>query len=479
LPSPTEPNQREPDQRAPSQTAPDRTESVQAPSSQVGFGSLAVHERLLKALDALSFDTPTPVQQAAIPVALAGRDLFAIAKTGSGKTGAFVLPLLQRLLTEGSKAMAPRALILSPTRELARQILGDVEQLAGFTFLKAELVIGGEDFKVQAARLRRNPDVIVATPGRTLEQLTANNLDLSQVQVLVIDEADRMLDMGFSEDVITIAGACPAERQTLMFSATPGNAGLQRVATSVLREPQWLALDNHRADTTAIVQQVIPADDSNHKEAQLRWLLANESPGKAIVFTNTRDMADRLYGVLRSAGLRVYVLHGDKDQKIRKQAIERFRQSQSAVLVATDVAARGLDIEALDLVINFDLPRSGDDYLHRVGRTGRAGAEGVAISLVTPHEWNLMSSIERYLRRQFERRILKAVPGSFKGPKKVKSSGKPAGSKKQKDSKKKQSAKTAAKTAGPRPKGAKPGPAKAPGTSADGLSPLRRRSPKS
>ena len=400
------------------------------------FNQLNLNERLLKGLEALSFDTPTNVQQAAIPPAIDGKDLYVIAKTGSGKTAAYVLPLLQRLLIDDNQGISPRALVLAPTRELARQIFGDVQKLAQFTYIKAELVMGGEDFKVQAAKLRRNPDVIIATPGRTLEQLTSSNLDLSKVQVLVIDEADRMLDMGFSEDVITIANACPAERQTLLFSATKGSAGLQRIAESVLREPQWLELDSIRDGTPAIHQQVIPTDDSNHKEATLKWLLANESPGKALVFTNTRDMADRLNGVLRAADLRVFVLHGEKDQKIRKLAIERFKQSQRAVLVATDVAARGLDIDALDLVINFDMPRSGDDYLHRVGRTGRAGAEGIAISLVAPHEWNLMSSIERYLRRQFERRILKEVPGSFRGPKKVKASGKPVGSKKPKESKK-------------------------------------------
>jgi len=442
------------------------------------FNQLNLNERLLKGLEALSFDTPTEVQQAAIPSAIEGNDLYVIAKTGSGKTAAYVLPLLQRLLTADNQGISPRALVLAPTRELARQIFGDVQKLARFTYIKAELVMGGEDFKVQAAKLRRNPDVIIATPGRTLEQLTSSNLDLSKVQILVIDEADRMLDMGFSEDVITIANACPAERQTLLFSATKGSAGLQRIAESVLREPQWLELDSIRDGTPAIHQQVIPTDDSNHKEATLKWLLTHESPGKALVFTNTRDMADRLNGVLRAADLRVFVLHGEKDQKIRKLAIERFKQSQRAVLVATDVAARGLDIDALDLVINFDMPRSGDDYLHRVGRTGRAGAEGIAISLVAPHEWNLMSSIERYLRRQFERRILKEVPGSFKGPKKVKASGKPVGSKKPKESKKVKEGKKK-KAESKRPESGKAGtprPASTarPKTSADGMSTFKR-----
>lgn len=440
------------------------------------FTDLQLHERLLKALTELSFDNPTPVQAQTVPPAIEGKDLYVIAQTGSGKTAAYVLPILHRLLIDESKPSAPRALILSPTRELARQILQEFQSLARFTFLKAELIIGGEDFKVQAAKMRKNPDILIATPGRALEHLAAGvNIDLSQLQTLVVDEADRMLDMGFSEDVLKIAQACPEARQTMLFSATTGNAALRRVTGQVLREPVRLELDSVRDDTPAIKQQVIPSDDPTHKEAQLKWLLANDCQGKAIVFTNTRVMADRLNGVLRAGDqFRVYVLHGEKDQKDRKAAIDRFKQGQSGVLVATDVAARGLDISELDLVINFDMPRSGDDYLHRVGRTGRAGAEGMAISLVAPHEWNLMSSIERYLRRNFERRILSEVPGSFKGPKKVKASGKPVGAKKKKDDKKKdgkakkpRSAKPAAKRKPAVPKGEVT-------TTSDGFTPPRR-----
>jgi superfamily II DNA/RNA helicase len=439
------------------------------------FTELSLHERLLKALAELSFEKPTPVQAAAIPPAIAGEDLYIIAQTGSGKTAAYVLPILQRLLEDDSKALAPRALVLSPTRELAQQILKDVQALARFTFLKAELVIGGEDFKVQAAKLRKNPDIVIATPGRTLEQLEAGGLDLSEVQTLVIDEADRMLDMGFSEDVLSIASACPEQRQTMLFSATTGNQGIRRMVEQILNEPRWLELDSVKSDTPAIRQQVIPVDDNTHREKLTRWLLLNECEGKAIVFTNTRVMADRLNGVLRAVeGLRVYVLHGEKDQKERKLAIERFKQGGKGVLVATDVAARGLDISELDLVINFDMPRSGDDYLHRVGRTGRAGAEGLAVSLVAPHEWSLMSSIERYLRRQFERREIKELAGSFKGPKKVKASGKPVGAKKKKDDKKKVK----------RPKTAKPAARRKPAIpkgqvvldGGDGLAPPKRRS---
>ncbi len=441
-------------------------------SSETTFNQLNLHDRLLKALEELSFEQPTQVQSATIPAAISGKDLYVIAQTGSGKTAAFVLPLLQRLLQDESKPLAPRGFILVPTRELARQVVKDIASLAQFTFLKAELVTGGEDFKVQAARLRKNPDIVVATPGRALEQLAAGNLELGSVQTLVLDEADRMLDMGFSEDVTKLAEACPQPRQTALYSATKGNRGLQRMIDSVLHEPEILELTSVRDDTPAIAQQVMPADDNPHKEAMLKWLLVNEGEGKTIVFTNTRVAADRLNGVLRAMDLRVYVLHGEKDQKERNLAVERFKQGQSGVLVATDVAARGLDIAELDRVINFDMPRSGDDYLHRVGRTGRAGASGLAISLISPHEWNLMSSIERYLRRQFERRILKEVPGSFKGPKKVKSSGKPVGAKKKKDDKKKSGAKSKKPRAGKRPSRPPQGQVV---TSSDGLAPPKRK----
>lgn len=441
------------------------------------FNQFDLHPRLLKALDAQLLKTPTDVQQAALPAALEGRDLYLLARTGTGKTLAYLLPLLQRLLEDNAKPMSPRGLILVPTRELARQILAEVEKLARFTFLRADIVTGGEGFKEQAARLRKNPDIVVATTGRALEQMQAGNLELDLVQLVVLDEADRMLDMGFSEDVATLMAACPAERQTLLLSATSGHAGMKTLAARVLREPEWLELDQVRGAVTQIQQQVIPADDNTHKEALLKWLLQQEGEGKSIVFTNTRVMADRLNGVLRAADLRVYVLHGEKTQEERKLAVERFRQGGNGILVATDVAARGLDIEQLDRVINFDMPRSGDDYLHRIGRTGRAEQGGLAISLVAPHEWNLMSSIERYLRWQFERRIIKALAGSFKGPKKVKASGKPVGSKKKKTGGKDKTGKPAKKPARKRKSGAVSRVPKGQVvTSEDGLAPPRRRS---
>lgn len=401
------------------------------------FSALGLHERLLRALTEAGYEAPTPVQAAAIEPALAGRDLRVTAQTGSGKTAAFVLPMLQRLMDKPDHQVGTRALILLPTRELARQTLAQVEKLARYTFIRAELVTGGEDFKVQAARMRKNPDILIGTPGRFIEHLTANNLDFSGLLMLVLDEADRMLDLGLSDDVLRLAALSnPDARQTLLFSATPGPRSMGELIASVLREPQELAVNRVQELNENTRQQIITVDDVQHRERLVQWLLANEQYDKAIVFTNTREQADRLGGYLTNPSLKLYVLHGEKDQKFRKQALDRLRNGDISVLVATDVAARGLDISGLDLVINFDMPRSGDEYLHRIGRTGRFGSHGLAISLVGAHEWNLMASIERYLKQKFELRVVDAHPGAYKGPKKLKSSGKAAGSKKSKLKKK-------------------------------------------
>ncbi|MEN5036110.1 DEAD/DEAH box helicase [Pseudomonas sp. TWI929] len=436
------------------------------------FSQFALHERLLKAVAELKFVEPTPVQAAAIPLALQGRDLRVTAQTGSGKTAAFVLPLLNRLVDLKGGRVEIRSLILLPTRELAQQTLKQVQLFSQFTYIKAGLVTGGEDFKEQAAMLRKVPDVLIGTPGRLLEQLNAGNLDLSHVQVLILDEADRMLDMGFAEDMERLCKECENREQTLLFSATTGGAALRDIIGKVLKDPEHLMLNSVSQLAEGTRQQIIMADHDQHKEQIVQWLLANETFDKAIIFTNTRALADRIYGHLVAKDVKAFVLHGEKDQKDRKLAIERFKQGSSKVLVATDVAARGLDIDGLDLVINFDMPRSGDEYVHRVGRTGRAGGEGLAISLITHNDWNLMSSIERYLKQQFERRVIKEVKGTYSGPKKVKASGKAAGSKKKKIEKKSGDKKAAAK----RKPTAKP-KANAPLASADGLAPLKKRKP--
>jgi superfamily II DNA/RNA helicase len=442
------------------------------------FSQFALHERLLKAVAELKFVEPTPVQVAAIPLALQGRDLRVTAQTGSGKTAAFVLPILNRLMGPAKVRVDIRAVILLPTRELAQQTLKEVERFSQFTFIKAGLITGGEDFKVQAAMLRKVPDILIGTPGRLLEQLNAGNLDLKNVEVLVLDEADRMLDMGFSEDVTRLSDECAQREQTLLFSATTGGAGLRDMMGKVLKDPEHLLINNVSQLAEGTRQQIVTADHNVHKEQILNWLLANETYQKVIIFTNTRAMADRIYGRLVAQEYKAFVLHGDKDQKDRKLAIDRLKQGGVKILVATDVAARGLDVDGLDLVVNFDMPRSGDDYVHRIGRTGRAGNEGLAISLICHGDWNLMSSIERYLKQTFERRVIKEVKGTYGGPKKVKASGKAVGVKKKKtDKDKKGDKKSVAK--GPtkrksvnRPKADTPAL-----VSQDGLAPLKRRKP--
>ncbi len=400
------------------------------------FADLNLHERLIKALGELEITTPTPVQASAIPEALAGHDRRVVARTGSGKTAAFMLPLLHQLLQHSRPRTDTRALILLPTRELAQQTLKQVEALGRYTFIKAELITGGEDFKVQAAKMRKNPEILIGTPGRLIEHLESGNLRLQDLEMLVLDESDRMLDMGFSDDVLRLAAECRAERQTLLFSATSGGNAMEKMVASTLRDPKSLMLDSVRDLNESVVQQVITADDVKHKERLVQWLLANETYDKAVVFTNTREQADRLGGVLVASNLKVFVLHGEKDQKDRKLAMDRLKAGGVKVLVATDVAARGIHVDGLDLVINFDMPRSGDEYVHRIGRTGRVGGEGTAISLIAAHEWNLMASIQRYLRQNFEYRLIEALKGNFLGPKNLKSNGKAAGSKKKKMKKK-------------------------------------------
>jgi superfamily II DNA/RNA helicase len=419
------------------------------------FADLNLHERLIRALGELEITTPTPVQASAIPEALAGHDLRVVARTGSGKTAAFMLPMLHQLMQHSRPRTDTRALILLPTRELAQQTLKQVEALGRYTFIKAELLTGGEDFKVQAAKMRKNPEILIGTPGRLIEHLDAGNLLLQDLEMLVLDESDRMLDMGFNDDVLRLAAECRAERQTLLFSATTGGNAMENMISSVLRDPKSLVLDSVRDLNESVSQQIITADDVKHKERLVQWLLANETYEKAVVFTNTREQADRLGGVLVASNLKVFVLHGEKDQKDRKLAMDRLKAGAVKVLVATDVAARGIHVDNLDLVINFDMPRSGDEYVHRIGRTGRVGGEGTAISLIAAHEWNLMAGIQRYLRQNFEYRLVEALRGNFLGPKNLKSNGKAAGNKKKK-MKKKEDAKKGIKKSGAKKKVAKP-----------------------
>lgn len=400
------------------------------------FSELELHDRLQKALDKLEFTKATPVQEATIPEVLLGKDLQVNAETGSGKTAAFLLPMMHHMLNNPTPRSSTRGLILVPTRELARQVQKDCESLAGFTYLTTGLITGGDDFRHQVNTLRKNPEILIATPGRLLEQMENDNTDFSDLEYLVLDEADRMLDFGFSAEMLSIAAECRVDRQTLLFSATLKQKGMGELIKYVLKNPETIALNTARDKHENINQQIMLADDKAHKEKLLCWMLKNDTFEKALVFSNTRINSEHLFNVVQSQGLRVGVLHGDMEHKHRKQIMTRFQEGQITVLVATDVAARGLDIKGVQLVINFDMARSGDDYVHRIGRTGRAGEKGNAISLIDPNEWNLMSSIERYLQTRFEKRSIKELRGNWKGPKKVKASGKAAGTKKKKTTKK-------------------------------------------
>jgi len=400
------------------------------------FSSLSLDEQLLSAVKKLGFEQPTPVQLQSIPLALEHKDLLVSAETGSGKTAAFLLPTLHHLLTLPSGKSGVRALILTPTRELAQQIFKHCQQLTEFTDLKTGLITGGDDFRLQQNMLRRNTEIVIATPGRVLELMEQEIPDFSNLEVLILDEADRMLDMGFSEDVLTIANSCNAQRQTLLFSATLTHFGVIKMADRVLKNHEVVALNTLHDGHRNIEQQIVLADDNDHKLKLLTWLLQNETYDKALVFTNSRIQADALRGPLRGQKLRVGVLHGEMDQKDRNRMMELFREGEVKVMLATDLAARGLDIKGINLVINFDVPRNGINYIHRIGRTGRVDELGLTIALVKHTEWNLMSGIERFLKQKFKHRNIKELEGKYKGPKKLKASGKATGGKKKIEPKK-------------------------------------------
>jgi len=407
------------------------------------FSDFHFHPSLIKAVDKQGYTEPTPVQDACMLDALAKKDLLVSAQTGSGKTAAFILPILHIML-KGKKNTGAKALILAPTRELVRQIYKQFTLLSEFTPIKAAMLTGGEDFKFQAASLRKNPEVIIATPGRLVDHLKRGSTSLEDVEVFVLDEADRMLDMGFDDDLMTIASDTAAMKATWLFSATLGHVGVTKLGKSLLHEAVNIDLAGAQDQHEGITQKMILADDEEHKIRLLHRLFTDYPEDKIVVFANTKVMASRLSMKLREVE-RTGVLHGDMTQDERNFVTQQFRQDKIRILVATDVAARGLDIEGIGLVINYDLARKGDEYVHRIGRTARAGATGDAISFVTAPEWNLMAGIERYLKISIDKVVLPGIEGKYKGPKKVKTNGKAVG-------KKSPHKKKLAKKAGPKDK---------------------------
>jgi superfamily II DNA/RNA helicase len=393
--------------------------------------SLALHRQLRLGLEELGYSHATEVQEAVVPLALAGHDLRISAETGSGKTLAYLIPMAQCLLDpEADRHPGTLGLVLVPTRELARQVLRHCRALLSKSHLRAQAITGGADFKYQKSLLRKEPEILIATPGRLLEHCQKGSADLSSLRMLVLDEADRMLDMGFRDDVTAIIGFCAKDRQVMMLSATLRHRGLGGVAREVLRSPRSVSIGEEREPHSSIFHQRILADGSQHKDQLLLALLREGKFKRALVFANKRSTAARLAKWLEHNQLRSACLQGELSTEERKRVVTAFSNGQVTVLCASDVAARGLDIPEIDLVINYDMPHSGDDYLHRSGRTGRAGANGLAVSLVSATEWNLMISIQRYLKLEFEQRSLPGLKARYHGPKKQKSSGKAVGRKK-------------------------------------------------
>ena len=367
------------------------------------FSSLGLSPELVRTLEKIGYTEPTPVQQRAIPLVLEGRDVLAGAQTGTGKTAAFSLPLLQRLATKEPRRgkRAPRALIITPTRELAIQVHESLRDYAAGTGLTSTMIFGGVGMSPQIDALRRGVDMLVATPGRLIDHAENNHLDLSKIEVLVLDEADRMLDMGFLPAIRRILAMLPQQgRQTLLFSATFAPE-IKEIAQKFMRNPAEVQVTPSNSVVATISHRVHPVDTARKRDLLLH-LISQDSRRQTLVFTRTKHGANRLSEHLEKFGVRSAAIHGNKSQAARVKALDGFKSGRVTVLVATDIAARGIDIDELPLVVNFDMPTLAEDYVHRIGRTGRKGNEGEAISLVSPEEGPLLRDIQRLLKQDLE-----------------------------------------------------------------------------
>jgi len=374
----------------------------------MSFDTLGLSADLLRAVSEQGYSEPTPVQREAIPVILDGKDILAGAQTGTGKTAAFTLPLLQRLSGSApAKGRRPvRALVLTPTRELAAQVAESVNTYGKHLPLSSMVIFGGVKINPQIQRLRAGVDILVATPGRLLDHVSQGTLDLSAVEILVLDEADRMLDMGFIRDIRKIIALLPKQRQNLLFSATYSN-DMRKLAGSLLQSP--VSIEVARRNTPAeMISQVVHPVDRERKRELLSFMVGSENWRQVLVFTRTKHGANRLSQQLEKDGISSAAIHGNKSQGARTRALAGFKKGEVRVLVATDIAARGLDIDQLPHVVNYELPNVPEDYVHRIGRTGRAGNEGQAVSLVCVDEHKLLSDIERLLKRDLSKII---IPG--------------------------------------------------------------------
>ena len=369
------------------------------------FETLPLDAKLLRAINDSGYTAMTPIQAKAIPLVLAGRDVMGAAQTGTGKTAAFSLPLLQKMMKHETASMSParhpvRALVITPTRELADQVANNVKTYAKHTQLRAAVVFGGIDMKPQTLELKRGVEVLIATPGRLLDHIEAKNCVLNQVEYVVLDEADRMLDIGFLPDLQRILSYLPKTRQTLLFSAT-FSPEIRKLATSYLQDP--ITVEVARANATATnVEQRFYSVAEDDKRAVVRQLIKTRALTQALVFVNSKLGAARLARSFERDGMKTAALHGDKSQDERLKSLEAFKRGEVDLLVATDVAARGLDIADLPAVFNFDVPYNAEDYVHRIGRTGRAGASGLAVTLVDRDDVRLVGDIERLIKKKIE-----------------------------------------------------------------------------
>ena len=384
----------------------------------MSFEKLNLDERLLKAVEACGFETPTPIQAKAIPIILEGGDVMGSAQTGTGKTAAFVLPILHQLITRkpGKKSVGPRCLVVAPTRELAQQVEKDATAFSKFIKFTQGSVVGGVSYGPQLQILKRPLDLLIATPGRLLDHMGQGRIDFSRLEFLVLDEADRMLDMGFIGDIRKIVAAVPERRQTLLFSATLEGPGL-RMAQTILNDPESIQLTTNQKSHAQIDQRIHWADDVSHKHNLLAHYVQTEDVSQAVIFTSTKRGADELVLQLNRKGQQAAVLHGDLRMTARKKTMDEMHHGKIKLLVATDIAARGLDFKNISHVFNFDLPNTAEDHIHRIGRTGRASACGTAISLVCRKDWDYLVSIERLTGSKLKRDLIPGLEPRSKEPK--------------------------------------------------------------
>jgi ATP-dependent RNA helicase RhlE len=376
----------------------------------MAFASLGLCPELLSAIAAQGYTTPTPIQTQAIPVIFEGCDLLAGAQTGTGKTAAFALPIVQRLSEKvpTEKRRRPRVLVLVPTRELAAQVSEQMQYYGRRLSLRSTMIYGGVNIQAQIERLHRGVDVVVATPGRLLDHAERNTVNLTKIEFLVLDEADRMLDLGFIDDILHIADYLPKKRQTLLFSATYSQS-IKDLVDELLHQPRRIEVARRNITADAVTQAIYPVEKSRKRE-MLSHLIRKGDWQQVLVFVRTRYGADKLTDELLFDGIKAAAIHSNKSQSIRTRTLAAFKQGELRVLVATDVAARGLDIERLPHVVNYDLPQVPEDYVHRIGRTGRAGEDGVALSLLCPEQQPLLQAIEKLLKYAIPRQTIAEFP---------------------------------------------------------------------